>query len=98
MRAFAKFMHQELGLPGNTDEITDICEGTDRFSMYKVGPVLSISVRYSTQLFHHKDESSQKFSEPSVFSLFTHYATDYDSVFYHKAKERAVNALFVLFV
>ncbi|XP_031413969.1 uridine phosphorylase 2-like [Clupea harengus] len=43
MRAFAKFMHQELGLPGNTDEITDICEGTDRYSMYKVGPVLSIS-------------------------------------------------------
>ncbi|KAL2081464.1 hypothetical protein ACEWY4_023317 [Coilia grayii] len=43
MRSFAKFMHQELGLPGNTDEIVDICEGTDRYSMYKVGPVLSIS-------------------------------------------------------
>ena len=44
MKAFAQFIHQELGLPGNKDEISDICEGTDRYSMYKVGPVLSISV------------------------------------------------------
>lgn len=45
MRSFAQFIHQELELPGNVEEIRDICEGTDRYSMYKVGPVLSISVR-----------------------------------------------------
>lgn len=44
MKAFAQFMHQELKLSGNPDEIQDICEGTDRYCMYKVGPVLSISV------------------------------------------------------
>ncbi|KAG9271673.1 uridine phosphorylase 2 isoform X1 [Astyanax mexicanus] len=43
MRAFAQFIHQELELPGNVDDIRDICEETDRYSMYKVGPVLSIS-------------------------------------------------------
>lgn len=44
MKAFAQFMHGELKLSGNPDEIQDICEGTDRYCMYKVGPVLSISV------------------------------------------------------
>lgn len=44
MKAFAQFIHQELKLPGNPEEIRDICEGTDRYCMYKVGPVLSISV------------------------------------------------------
>ncbi|GAA6095586.1 uridine phosphorylase 2 [Tachysurus ichikawai] len=43
MRSFAQFIHQQLKLPGNADDIRDICEGTDRYSMYKVGPVLSIS-------------------------------------------------------
>ncbi|XP_010889115.1 uridine phosphorylase 2 [Esox lucius] len=43
MKSFAQFIHQELDLPGSIDDITDICEGTDRYSMYKVGPVLSIS-------------------------------------------------------
>jgi len=49
MKAFAQFIHRELGLPGSTDDLRDICEGTDRYCMYKVGPVLSISV--STPLF-----------------------------------------------
>ncbi|XP_033843342.1 uridine phosphorylase 2 [Periophthalmus magnuspinnatus] len=43
MKAFAQFIHQELSLPGNPNDIQDICEGTDRYCMYKVGPVLSIS-------------------------------------------------------
>ncbi|XP_004081772.1 uridine phosphorylase 2 [Oryzias latipes] len=43
MKAFAHFIHQDLHIPGNPDDIRDICEGTDRYSMYKVGPVLSIS-------------------------------------------------------
>ncbi|CAL1582419.1 unnamed protein product [Knipowitschia caucasica] len=43
MKSFAQFIHKELALPGNSDDILDICEGTDRYCMYKVGPVLSIS-------------------------------------------------------
>uniref|UniRef100_A0A3Q4AKH3 Uridine phosphorylase n=1 Tax=Mola mola TaxID=94237 RepID=A0A3Q4AKH3_MOLML len=43
MKAFAQFIHQELKLPENPEEVKDICEGTDRYCMYKVGPVLSIS-------------------------------------------------------
>ncbi|XP_063285705.1 uridine phosphorylase 2 isoform X2 [Pelobates fuscus] len=43
MRSFALFIHNELGLDGDGNNIVDICAGTDRYSMYKVGPVLSIS-------------------------------------------------------
>ncbi|XP_067891390.1 uridine phosphorylase 2-like [Heterodontus francisci] len=43
MKAFAQFMHMELGLNGSDSDILDICAGTDRYNMYKTGPVLSIS-------------------------------------------------------
>ncbi|XP_075034773.1 uridine phosphorylase 2 [Mixophyes fleayi] len=43
MRDFAIFIHKEMGLEGDGNDITDICAGTDRYSMYKSGPVLSIS-------------------------------------------------------
>ncbi|KAM6178326.1 uridine phosphorylase 2 [Rhynchocyon petersi] len=43
MKAFALFMHKELGYEGRRDEVEDICAGTDRYCMYKTGPVLSIS-------------------------------------------------------
>ncbi|XP_021253409.1 uridine phosphorylase 2 isoform X3 [Numida meleagris] len=43
MRAFAQFMHKELGLEGDGEDLADICAGTDRYAMYRVGPVLSIS-------------------------------------------------------
>lgn len=51
MKAFAQFMHQELKLSGNPEEIQDICAGTDRYCMYKVGPVLSISVSVALAIF-----------------------------------------------
>ncbi|NXS52736.1 UPP2 phosphorylase, partial [Brachypteracias leptosomus] len=43
MRAFAQFMQKELGLAGDGEEPVDICAGSDRYAMYRVGPVLSIS-------------------------------------------------------
>uniref|UniRef100_A0A8C2UI47 Uridine phosphorylase n=3 Tax=Coturnix japonica TaxID=93934 RepID=A0A8C2UI47_COTJA len=43
MRAFAQFVHKELGLEGDGEDLADICAGTDRYAMYRVGPVLSIS-------------------------------------------------------
>ncbi|XP_018598604.1 uridine phosphorylase 2 isoform X2 [Scleropages formosus] len=43
MKAFAQLIHRELVLPGDVNDIQDICAGTDRYSMYKVGPVLSMS-------------------------------------------------------
>lgn len=51
MKAFAQFMHQELSLPGSPEQLKDICEGTDRYCMYKVGPVLSISVSSTCPAF-----------------------------------------------
>lgn len=44
MKAFAQFMHKELQLEGDGEDIEDICAGTDRYCMFKTGPVLSISV------------------------------------------------------
>ncbi|XP_074766516.1 uridine phosphorylase 2 [Athene noctua] len=43
MRAFAQFMHKELGLVGDGKDLADICAGTDRYAMYRAGPVLSVS-------------------------------------------------------
>uniref|UniRef100_A0A8C4YML4 Uridine phosphorylase n=1 Tax=Gopherus evgoodei TaxID=1825980 RepID=A0A8C4YML4_9SAUR len=43
MKAFAQLMHKELGLEGDGKDLKDICAGTDRYSMYKAGPVLSIT-------------------------------------------------------
>ncbi|RXM31541.1 Uridine phosphorylase 2 [Acipenser ruthenus] len=43
MKAFAQFIFKELELKGDCNDIDDICAGTDRYSMYKAGPVLSIS-------------------------------------------------------
>ncbi|KAL6080877.1 hypothetical protein STEG23_003429 [Scotinomys teguina] len=43
MKAFAQFIHKELQLDGDREDIEDICAGTDRYCMFKTGPVLSIS-------------------------------------------------------
>ncbi|XP_061219784.1 uridine phosphorylase 2 isoform X2 [Neopsephotus bourkii] len=43
MRAFAQLMHKELGQAGDGEDLADICAGTDRYAMYRAGPVLSIS-------------------------------------------------------
>uniref|UniRef100_A0A8C8ZJX4 Uridine phosphorylase 2 n=1 Tax=Prolemur simus TaxID=1328070 RepID=A0A8C8ZJX4_PROSS len=37
MKAFALFMHKELGLEEGGEDIKDICAGTDRCGMYKLG-------------------------------------------------------------
>lgn len=44
MKAFALLMHKELGLAEGGEDVEDICAGTDRYCMFKTGPVLSISV------------------------------------------------------
>ena len=41
MKVFAEYMAQELSL--QDAKLDDLCT-TDRYSMYKIGPVLSISV------------------------------------------------------
>ncbi|KAG7469750.1 hypothetical protein MATL_G00132130 [Megalops atlanticus] len=43
MKAFIEYIAGELGLGDPKTEYPNICEGTDRYSMYKVGPVLSVS-------------------------------------------------------
>lgn len=56
MKAFAQFMHKELGLEGSGEDLADICAGTDRYAMYRTGPVLSISV--STARLHKAPRGS----------------------------------------
>ncbi|XP_014386007.1 PREDICTED: uridine phosphorylase 1 [Myotis brandtii] len=43
MSAFAKYVASELGLGRLGEDFPNICSGTDRFVMFKVGPVLSVS-------------------------------------------------------
>ncbi|XP_068090640.1 uridine phosphorylase 1 [Hyperolius riggenbachi] len=43
MKAFAQYITGELNLGDPKEDIPNICAGTDRYAMYKVGPVLSIS-------------------------------------------------------
>ncbi|XP_059801386.1 uridine phosphorylase 1-like isoform X1 [Hypanus sabinus] len=43
MKSFSQYMNEFLGLGCATADIPDICAHTDRYSMYKVGPVLSVS-------------------------------------------------------
>ncbi|XP_054237238.1 uridine phosphorylase 2 [Indicator indicator] len=43
MRAFAQLMQRELGLAGDGEELADICAGSDRYAMYRTGPLLSVS-------------------------------------------------------
>ncbi|XP_073921498.1 uridine phosphorylase 1 isoform X1 [Castor canadensis] len=43
MNSFINYVAVELGLGRPGDEYPNICAGTDRYAMYKVGPVLSVS-------------------------------------------------------
>ncbi|KAG8442702.1 hypothetical protein GDO86_011482 [Hymenochirus boettgeri] len=43
MKSFAQYITGELALGDSKTDIPNICAGTDRYAMYKVGPVLSIS-------------------------------------------------------
>ncbi|XP_016044299.1 uridine phosphorylase 1 isoform X1 [Erinaceus europaeus] len=43
MQTFIRYLASELGLDQPGEEYPNICEGTDRYAMFKVGPVLSVS-------------------------------------------------------
>ncbi|XP_028986397.1 uridine phosphorylase 1 [Betta splendens] len=43
MKSFIEYMAAELGMEDPAAEYPNICAGTDRYAMYKVGPVLSVS-------------------------------------------------------
>ncbi|XP_003407132.2 uridine phosphorylase 1 [Loxodonta africana] len=43
MKAFSSYVAQELGLERPGVDHPNICAGTDRYAMYKVGPVLCVS-------------------------------------------------------
>lgn len=44
MKAFITYVAEELGLRTPGYDHPNICAGTDRYAMYKAGPVLSVSV------------------------------------------------------
>ncbi|XP_072859974.2 uridine phosphorylase 1 isoform X2 [Pogona vitticeps] len=43
MKAFITYMAEELGIGDPGSDYPNICAGTDRYAMYKAGPVLSVS-------------------------------------------------------
>ncbi|XP_069870685.1 uridine phosphorylase 1 isoform X1 [Dipodomys merriami] len=43
MNTFIRYVATQLGLDRPGEEFPNICAGTDRYAMYKVGPVLSVS-------------------------------------------------------
>ncbi|KAG7335887.1 hypothetical protein KOW79_000580 [Hemibagrus wyckioides] len=43
MKSFIEYIAKELGIADPKGEYPNICEGTDRYAMYKIGPVLSVS-------------------------------------------------------
>lgn len=45
MKSFIEYIAAELKMEDPNSEYPNICAGTDRYDMYKVGPVLSVSVR-----------------------------------------------------
>lgn len=44
MSSFIRYVAVELGLGRPDEDYPNICTGTDRYAMYKAGPVLSVSV------------------------------------------------------
>lgn len=44
MKAFTEYIAAELSMEDPKSEYPNICAGTDRYVMYKIGPVLSVSV------------------------------------------------------
>ena len=44
MKLFIEYIAGELSFEDQKSEFPNICAGTDRYAMYKVGPVLSVSV------------------------------------------------------
>lgn len=44
MKAFIEYIAAELNMEDPKAEYPNICAGTDRYAMYKIGPVLSVSV------------------------------------------------------
>lgn len=44
MKAFTEYIAAELRMEDPKSEYPNICAGTDRYAMYKIGPVLSVSV------------------------------------------------------
>lgn len=44
MKSFTEYIAKDLGLADPNAEYPNLCEGTDRYAMFKVGPLLSVSV------------------------------------------------------
>ena len=52
MKSFTEYIAAELVMKDPRSEYPNICAGTDRYAMYKVGPVLSVSVCNKVQFIY----------------------------------------------
>ena len=53
MKSFIEYIAAELSMEDPKAEYPNICAGTDRYAMYKIGPVLSVSVSTVRTKFSH---------------------------------------------
>lgn len=51
MKAFIEYIAAELSMEDPKSEYPNICAGTDRYAMYKIGPVLSVSVCCTNSIY-----------------------------------------------
>lgn len=57
MKSFIEYIAAELNMEDPKSEYPNICVGTDRYAMYKIGPVLSVSVCRNFYLFRMKTKA-----------------------------------------
>lgn len=57
MKSFIEYIATELNMEDPKSEYPNICVGTDRYAMYKIGPVLSVSVCRDYFFFFMKTEA-----------------------------------------
>lgn len=70
MKTFISYIAEELEIGSPSCDYPNICAGTDRYAMYKAGPVLSVSVsmlKICAQV-HHFSVSIKNNSASSYFN------------------------------
>lgn len=70
MKAFIEYIAAELNMEDPKSEYPNICAGTDRYTMYKVGPVLSVSVCSPVFTAHSSAYSSTQIGHIKMCAFF----------------------------
>lgn len=82
MKAFIEYIATELNMNDPKSEYPNICAGTDRYAMYKIGPVLSVSV-CSPVLYCTLKSSAYSSAQSQCVKMFCFAAWDGHPVYRH---------------